>query len=166
MSDRAEVVVTGVLLGLCLLVSAWASLPRLLARDTEIRFETPQIAVAVDGAVASPGVYQLPFRSTVGDAVEMAGGYTGEAEASLLNPARGLSPGDRVHVPERAGDTGSERVSVNSASEADLQRVPGIGPVTAKRIVEARPYSSLGDLLRVKGIGEKTLDGLRDHLRL
>lgn len=166
MSDRAEVIVTGALLGLCLLVAASASLPRVLARDTEIRFETPRIAVAVDGAVASPGVYQLPFRSTVADAVKMAGGLTGKAEASLINPARGLSPGDRIHVPDRASETGSDRISVNSASEATLQGVPGIGPVTAQRIVEGRPYSSLEDLLRVKGIGEKTLDGLRDHLRL
>jgi competence protein ComEA len=56
---------------------------------------------------------------------------------------------------------GDPPLDVNAASEADLQRLPGVGPVTARKIVAARPFREPDDLLRVKGIGPKTMDRLR-----
>lgn len=166
MADRTELLLTVVLASACLAVALLATVPRLAVQRTPITFEAPDISVAVDGEVLRPGVYRLPFRSRVVDALELAGGVTDEAEASLIDLAATLGPGERVHVPSRHAAGGAERISVNSAMPAELELLPGVGPVTAARIVAGRPYSRLEDLLRVKGIGEKSLERLREHARL
>jgi competence protein ComEA len=165
-AERVELVITSVLAGLCLLVAAFAIVPRMAVREVPIVFEAADVSVAVGGAVAEPGVYRLPFRSRVADAIELAGGMTDDAEASLVDLAATLGPGDRVLVPARHDEAGDERINLNSASPAMLERLPGVGPVTAARIVAGRPYARLEDLLRVKGIGEKTLERLRAHASL
>ncbi|HEX7002788.1 MAG TPA: ComEA family DNA-binding protein [Trueperaceae bacterium] len=166
MSERGELLLTLLLTGLCLTVGGMALLPRLLVREVPIEFEAPDISVAVDGAVVSPGIYRLPFRSRVADAIELAGGLTPAAETSLVDLAAPLGPGDKVFVPYRTAEGGDQRISVNSATVDELEELPGIGPVTARRIVEGRPYSRLQELLQVKGIGEKTLERLQPHVRL
>ena len=146
------------------------------------------LVVEVSGAVAHPGVFRLPAGSRVGDVVAAAGGYgprvdTGRAGADL-NLAATLNDGDRVHVPSRdespaptiggsalrgagAGGTGGDPVLVdlNSATADALDALPGIGPVTADKIIAAReeaPFASVDDL-RSRGIlGEKTFERLRD----
>jgi competence protein ComEA len=166
MSDRAESLLTLLLIGFCLMVALYVGLPRLLPRDVPVRFEAPDIDVSVSGEVARPGVYRLPFRSRVADLVELAGGLTPGAETSLVDLAATLGPGDGVHVPSRASPAGAPRVSVNSAPAGLLETLPGVGPVMALRIVNGRPYSRLDDLLRVAGIGEKTLERLRPFIGL
>ncbi|MEX2541189.1 MAG: ComEA family DNA-binding protein [Trueperaceae bacterium] len=166
MAEKTELLLTVVLAAACVAAALLTMLPRLAVQRVPITFEAPDISVAVDGEVAKPGVYRLPFRARVVDALELAGGMTDGAEASLVDLAASLGPGERVHVPSRHGDNGTERISVNSAVAAELELLPGVGPVTAGRIVAGRPYSRLEDLLRVKGIGEKTLERLREHARL
>lgn len=166
MADRGELLISAVLAALCLLAAAFAIVPRMAVRSVPISIEAPEISVAVGGAVARPGVYRLPLRSRVIDVVELAGGFTAEAETSLVDLAAAVGPGDRVQVPSRYDDSGEERISLNSAPAPALESLPGVGPVTAARIVAGRPYSRLEELLRVKGIGERTLERLRPHLRL
>lgn len=166
MSQRTELLLTLLLAGLSVVTGALAVIPRLLVRTAPIEFEAPDISVAVGGAVMKPGVYQLPFRSLVADALELAGGVTARAETSLVDLAATLGPGERVFVPLQTADGGRERISINSAASDELDELPGVGPVTARRIIEGRPYSKLEDLLRVKGIGEKTLERLRARARL
>ncbi|MEX2534837.1 MAG: ComEA family DNA-binding protein [Trueperaceae bacterium] len=166
MPQRTELLLTLILAGLCVVTGALAVLPRMVVRAAPIEFEAPDISVAVGGAVARPGVYRLPFRSRVVDALELAGGMTAQAETTLVDLAATLGPGDRVHVPLRTAEGGAARISINSASTSELDDLPGVGPVTADRIIAGRPYTRLEDLLRVKGIGEKTLERLRAHVRL
>lgn len=166
MAERAERLLTLALALACMLAAAATVLPRTVARRIPIEIESPEITVAVDGAVHAPGLYTLPHRSLVADALALAGGLSDGAEPSLVDLAGVLGPGERVYVPTRATLSGGERTSLNSASVEQLQELPGVGPVTAARIVAGRPYGSLEELLRVKGIGEKTLERLRPLLRL
>jgi competence protein ComEA len=166
MTDRAEQLLTALLATACLVLALLATLPRMTVRHVPIAFEAPDISVSVGGEVERPGVYSLPFRSRVADALELAGGMTDAAEASLVELAATLTTGDSVHVPAKVDGQGAERISLNSAAARELELLPGVGPVTAARIVAGRPYARLEELLRVKGIGEKTLERLRAHARL
>jgi len=119
------------------------------------------LTVHVAGEVAQPGTYRLPWGDRVGDLVAAAGGLTAAAEASLVPLAAPLTDGATVVVPTRSDEAGGVRVDVNAASERLLTTLPGVGPVTAARIVAARPFHAIDDLLRVPGIGPVRLDALR-----
>lgn len=143
------------------------------------------IVVQVSGAVAQPGVYTLPENSRVNDAILAAGGLQPEADVGALNLATRLQDGQRLHVlvqgeappaaavaplaPGPAGQAGS-LINVNAASAAELESLPGIGAVLAQRIVEDRqangPYTTVDDLLRVRGIGPAILEDLRPLVSL
>ncbi len=135
----------------------------------------------VEGAVAQPGLYRLPGGARVVDAIAAAGGLTEHADRDALNLARPVKDGEQLHVPiagespvhdagappQTAGDpSGAEPVNLNTASAADLEALPRIGPAIAGQIVAWREangsFTSVEDLLAVPGIGEKLLAGLRD----
>jgi competence protein ComEA len=135
------------------------------------------LVVQVDGAVARPGIYRLSPGARVADALEAAGGTHADADLGPVNQARPLRDGERVSVPHRssegtpAGGTqsapaeDSRVLDLNAATAADLEALPGIGPVLARRIVEHRAqrgaFRRLDDLLQVKGVGPRLLEGLR-----
>lgn len=139
------------------------------------------LVVEIVGAVPNPGVYRLPPGSRVADLVRMAGGYgprvdTQRAEHEL-NLAAPIKDGEQVRVPSRddapaassgAGPTGDAGggglVDINTATQAGLEELPGIGPATAEKIIAAReeaPFAAV-DELRSRGVlGEKTFEKLR-----
>lgn len=130
---------------------------------------TALLTVHVSGAVVRPGLVQMEVGDRVADAIVAAGGATAEADLGALNLAAVLADGSRLVVPGAGmvGDVVADgRVRVNTASAADLQALPGVGPVLAQRIVAHResagPFESVEDLLDVPGIGEAKLAGLRD----
>ncbi len=150
-----------------------------------------QISVHVVGEVTWPGLYVLPSGARLQDAVFAAHGPTLIADLRRVNLASPLRDGDRVVVPrivqpaypfpparrpglpEPASPAEGERapaVNVNTATAADLERLPGIGPVLARRIVEHREarglFRRLDDLLEVQGIGPKLFRRLEPLLRL
>ena len=146
-----------------------------------------ELVVDVAGAVARPGLVRLAGGSRVGDAVAAAGGYAPTADlaaaAVALNLAAPLADGAKVLVPaldagavaaagvaadsDRSSRTGGGggRLDLNAATQAELEALPGIGPVTAGRILEARgqaPFAAV-DELRSRGlVGESTFAKLRD----
>lgn len=155
-----------------------------LGRDsTEVAESTPPFAgralyVHVFGAARAPGLYRLSDGARVVDAVAAAGGFTDDAEHGAVNLARLLSDGEQLYLPvvgeaapagSGAGAAGAVagdgRVNLNTASAADLDGLPRIGPAMAQRIVAWRDangrFTSVEDLLAVPGIGEKTLENLR-----
>ncbi len=114
------------------------------------------LVVDVAGAVASPGVQELPWGARVRDAIGAAGGFLDGAERSSINLARPLVDGEQIYVPV-AGEDRSGPVNVNAADAGALEALPGIGPVLAERIVADRaangPFVAIDDLERVSGIG-------------
>lgn len=155
---------------------------------------TGQIVVHVVGAVRAPGVVTLPATARVLDAIRAAGGATAGADLVRLNLAAKLGDGARVAVPivgrpppavdpsavsgatdpstdggavGADGDPGAP-INVNSATAAQLEALPGIGPTLAAAIVQERerngPFRSADDLTRVHGIGAGRLAQLRDFV--
>lgn len=143
--------------------------------DAPMPTATPgPLHVYVTGAVDNPQqTYILPVGSRVVDAVEAAGGPTDDADLTRINLAGLLRDGDQIHLPAVDADAsdlptpmGGEKVRINSATQAELESLPGIGQVTAARIIEYREqagsFEDLDDLDEVPGIGPATLENLRD----
>lgn len=147
------------------------------------------LVVDVDGAVLSPGVYEVSAgEARVRDAVTAAGGLAEDADTTRLNLAAPLQDGQKVHVP-RMGETvaadpsmsaagqtmadasnssGSTLININTAHEEELKQLPGVGDATAAAIVKDRQehgrFTSVDDLMRVSGIGQKKLEKLRARI--
>lgn len=130
--------------------------------------------VYLTGAVATPGVYALPANGRVADALSAAGGLADGADGSQLNLAARVGDGEHIDIPAIATvDDGisagtpevAGRINVSTATVAELDTLPGIGPVLAERIVADReangPYASVDSLARVDGISDATVDELR-----
>jgi competence protein ComEA len=139
--------------------------------------------VDVVGAVRRPGLYRLAQGARVADAVARAGGSTRKADLSLVNLAALVSDGEQVVVPRRGGGVAATGavggagassasgvptgpVHLNSATIDQLDALPGVGPVTAQKIVDYRQkhgaFTSVDELDAVSGIGPARLDQLRD----
>ena len=161
-----ETLITTALCGAVGVLAGLQLWPRLVVQAGDVAFSSHDVTVAVDGAVIRPGTYVLPFGATVGALIDAAGGFAGEAERSLVNPADLLTTGEMVMVPSAAAPDGDRRIDLNSADAVELQRLPGVGPVTADRIIAGRPYARLEDLLAVRGIGLKTLERIAPRARL
>ena len=144
---------------------------------------TPEpLRIYVSGAVQTPGVYRLDPGSLVADAINAAGGEKEEADLVAINLAHALADGEQIYVPKQVettppapitrsnteitsakpdDDSADALIDLNLASAEELEEIPGVGPATAKRIIETRPFSSIDDLLHVKGIGEAKLEKMR-----
>lgn len=136
-----------------------------------------EIYVHVLGAVERPGLYVLRADSRVVDALAAAGGSTDAADLAGVNLARRVEDGEQILVPvvgavadPSAPPSGDGTVDLNTADQAALEELPGIGPALAERIVAWREdngrFRTIDDLLAVPGIGEKVLEGLRDGVRV
>lgn len=137
-----------------------------------------ELIVDVIGKVRKPGIVTVPKGSRVYQAIEAAGGLKGRADTASLNMARILTDGEQILVgiepvtaPGGPADTGTgtapgTKVNLNTATSEQLDTLPGVGPVTAKAILDWREengrFGSVDDLLDVKGIGDATLAELRD----
>lgn len=139
--------------------------------------ERARLVVHVVGAVRRPGLYRLRDGARIADAVRRAGGAVRGADLAGLNLAAPLVDGVQVLVPSEAspleeatsggaGAIAGGAVSLSSASVAELDTLPGIGPVTAQKIVDYRtehgPFASVDDLDAVPGIGPTRIDQLRE----
>lgn len=132
------------------------------------------IKVYVTGAVAQPGVYRLQAGDRYADALAAAGGPTEDAEPLAVNLARRVRDEDHIHVPRRGepglGGTipGSAAIDLNTATAAQLESLPGIGPVRARQIVESRTrdgaFSRLEDLVQRKLLPPSMIEPLRELL--
>ena len=135
----------------------------------------PTLFVHVVGAVHRPGLFRLRDGSRVADAVTRAGGPTRRADLSAVNLAAPLADGQQVIVPRRGptgtaatvgGTVAGAKVSLAIATVDQLDELPGIGPVTAQKIVDWRtshgPFRSVDDLDEVPGIGPARIEQLRE----
>lgn len=153
------------------------------------RFSQGDMVVHVAGSVKSPGTYKISPGARWQDAIESAGGLRRDADRDTVNLAKRLRDGERIYVPSlgelptssmapRPSSEGprpsqprvftpSGPINLNTATQAELESVPGIGPTMATRIlqlrVQAGGFQSVEQLADVKGIGEKTLNKLRPY---
>ncbi|WP_348650788.1 helix-hairpin-helix domain-containing protein [Verrucosispora sp. WMMC514] len=142
---------------------------------------TGELVVAVAGKVRRPGLVRLAAGARVADALDAAGGALPGVDVAMLNPARKISDGELilVGVPAPSGAVGpgagplpgagpgaGGRVNLNTATSAQLETLPGVGPVLAQRIIEYRDqhggFRSVGDLRQVTGIGDARYEQLKD----
>ena len=144
--------------------------------------EPAPIYVHVAGCVQVPGMYQLSAGARVAEAIQAAGGFTPEAQTESVNLARSVQDGEQVIVASvaqaapaaTAGEvdasaaSGSGLVNINTADEEELQKVSGIGPSKAAKIVAYRKehgsFAYIEDLTKVSVIGEKSLASIKDEI--
>jgi competence protein ComEA len=182
--DRRRVLAVGVVALLVLVVVAKLLLrPARPAVPPPVRIAAPvadasepaRLFVNVVGAVRRPGLYRLKDGSRVADAVIRAGGPTPKAQIELLNLAARIADGEQIVVPRRGlanpaaaasgGAVSTGPVHLNSATLEQLDGLPGIGPVTAQKILDYRQqhgaFGSVDELDAISGIGPARLEQLR-----
>lgn len=152
------------------------------------------LAVHVAGAVYHPGLYVLPRDCRVQDALDAAGGLLPEANTQTMNLAAYVQDGERIWVPYQASEPSGTQtraetvpnqgdnqtnsvtsptkqlININTASQAELENLPGIGPVTAQKIIAYRdqkgPFVRIEDIQDVSGIGPVTYERIKDLITL
>ena len=138
--------------------------------------------VDVKGQVKFPGVYEVEEHLRVHDVIQLAGGFLEMANETAINLAQKISDEMVIYVPhldEEINNTSTDawspsqdekKVSLNQATTGELETLPGIGPSKAAAIINYREefgkFKSIDELTNVSGIGEKTLEKLRDSLDL
>lgn len=174
-----------------LLVGYFISKPSEPVDSKEVFNETPaieskeskDITTYINGEVKTPGVYKVKEESRVEDLVKMAGGFTESADKYKLNLAKKLKDEDYIYVDKKvegqsgvAAPQGSKsngvgqdgKININAASKEELKTVPGIGDVTAQKIIDYREksgsFSAIEDLKKLGGIGDKTLEKMKDKI--
>lgn len=138
------------------------------------------IKVDVSGAVNKPAVYSLHTGSRVEDAIRLAGGFESSASAEFvaktLNLSAKLVDGQKIYVPF-TGETvlgtsstaslgTSAKTGLNSASSKQLEDLPGVGPATAAKIIDARPFSDINELLSKKAVSKSVFEKIKDSVDL
>lgn len=134
--------------------------------------ETAKIYVHIVGEVKNPGIYQLAPDARIYDLVFRAGGFTKLADPGSINLARPVKDGEQIFVTDSVGTapglTQTGVVNLNSATTAELDALPGIGPTLAQRIVDWRAangsFIQIDDLRRVSGIGQKLFEQLKSQV--
>ena len=171
--------VIAIVISIVLLVqSAQTTTPIEFSSDRVEASSAATLTVDVEGAVINPGVYMLSAGSRVEDAIVAAGGLAADADEELfaktMNRAQKMTDGAKVYIPEIGTDqtshnistTQNELVSVNYATLAQLDVLSGVGPVTAQKIVDNRPYQTLDELVTKKAISASLYDKLKNSLSL
>ena len=154
--------------------------------DTSQPEDPSRIYVDIDGEVKNPGVYQIGADSRIFQVIEEAGGLTKNADTSSINQAETVYDGAKIHIPGKgeaggspflegagspeasAGTSLQGKININTAGSDDLQKLPGIGQVTASKIIDYRTangsFHSIEDIMNVSGIGDKTFEKIRDQI--
>ena len=140
------------------------------------------IMVHISGEVYNPGIVELTLGSRVADAVDLAGGLKKHADLDRINLAKKLVDEEKIFIPkigediskeidsehyENSNSTVESKVNINNCTKEELMSLPGIGEVTASKIIEYRDnniFRSIEDIKNVSGIGEKKFEGIKEMI--
>ena len=124
-----------------------------------------EVVVHVGGAVKKPGLIRLASGSRVADAIEKAGGAKSLRVLESVNLARVLVDGEQIILGQSAAAIDSGKISLTTATAAELEQLPGVGQVLAQRIVQHRvdhgPFRNVDDVNEVSGVGDALMDDIR-----
>jgi competence protein ComEA len=171
------------------LIGAGLSISKFLSSSQEPTFvpaeketaASEKIMVDIEGAVKKPGLHELALGTRIDDAIKAAGGLTKRADknwlAKNLNLAAKLADGQKIYIPKigessssrTSGQVASEitgKINVNTASESELDTLPGIGPVRAGKIIANRPYAKIEEVFSKGAVGEKTFEKIKDQINV
>lgn len=195
-SSASVVILITLLVGIYLMVNKKAQVDTTMWEETSLtttaeaatdatkeRAET-MIYVDIKGAVKVPGIYQLKNQQRIWDALALAGGVSEEADTAQVNYAQKVKDQMIIYVPKKgesvaqsletlqesasAQQNQEEKINLNTATEAELQTISGIGAKKAQEIIRFRdeqgPFKTVEELKNVPGIGEKTVERLKDML--
>ncbi|MBE8843454.1 helix-hairpin-helix domain-containing protein [Enterococcus faecalis] len=195
-SGASIVILITLLVGIYLMVNKEAQVDTIMWEETSLttmaevatdatkeRAET-MIYVDIKGAVKVPGIYQLKNQQRIWDALALAGGVSEEADTTQVNYAQKVKDQMIIYVPKKgepvpqsletlqesapAQQNQEEKINLNTATEAELQTISGIGAKKAQEIIRFRdeqgPFKTVEELKNVPGIGEKTVERLKDML--
>ena len=189
---KAGIVVLVIVLGLVVSMIKNGGQEEANAQAEEATVSTKETAamiyVDVGGEVKDPSVVELPDGSRVTDAITAAGGLTEQADLTDINRAAFVSDGEKIYIPSQVseleddglsagegGDGGTAkssdgRININTADSTQLQELTGVGPATAEKIIDYRKqngrFQSIEDIKNVSGIGDKTYEKLKDHIKV
>lgn len=137
------------------------------------------IVIDIAGGVINPGVYELPMQSRVEDAITMAGGFSPNADlikvAKTVNRANRITDGMKLYIPiidtshniiEKESSIQETTISINNASGQELESLPGVGPSTVAKIIAARPYIDLTELLSKKAVSKSVYEKIKLRISL
>lgn len=148
--------------------------------------QSAKIKADIEGAVVNRGVYELDFGSRISDLLILAGGLAGGADRTWieknLNLAAKVLDGGKTYIP-RIDEMGSGKweagsgsgirggsetamISINSASLAQLDSLPGVGPATGQKIIDGRPYQTIDELLQRKIVGQSVFEKIKGQIGL
>lgn len=145
----------------------------------EVKVEDNKIVVEIKGEIMNPNIYWLKVDSIIEDLLSEAGGLKAEADMSKINRAEKLKNHQSIIIPNKnvvkevaaTGQTDEEVssiININTASEAELDTLPGIGPSRAKDIISYREekggFNSIEDIKNIKGIGEASFEKLKEKI--
>lgn len=145
--------------------------------ETDIASSSAAIKVDVEGAVIKAGVYELTSQSRVQDGLVAAGGLSATADRDYvsknINLAAKMSDGAKIYIPKRGetvtvaagsstgGQSASSSININTANEAELDKLWGVGAATAQKIIAGRPYKDVGELVSKKAVSQSVFDKIK-----
>jgi competence protein ComEA len=151
-------------------------------KDTDYQSEGTSdnniIYVDISGQIINPGVYEVNSESRIKDVIDMAGGFTQEADqdyiSQSLNQAALVTDGQKIYIPCIEEKTSQEvtpslikgMISINSGSKSELESLSGIGEKRSQSIIDARPYSSIEELVSRKIISQSLFNEIKDKITL
>ena len=145
------------------------------------------LTVQISGAVERPGVYQLPKNSRAVELLELAGGFCENADTESINLAAKLRDGENIHIPTKSesekketiaqnssGETAAQNfqfpININTATQEELEQLPGIGPAKASDIISYREnngdFQLIDDIQNVSGIGPTTFENIKEYITI
>lgn len=154
----------------------------------EIKTEKKEIIVHIAGCIAKPGIVKLEENSRICDAIDLAGGITEEADISKINLAYPLEDGMKIYIPninekevnieneyltqetttQEINSTINKKININSANKSEIETIPGIGSITAQKIIDYRKengkFKKIEDIKNISGIGENKFKKIKEYI--